>query len=260
MAETVPPKRREAQVALVTGGGRRVGRAIVEALADAGHAVAIHCNESVAEAEALAAAIGERGGRAAVVSADLADPGAVEGVIPAAEMQLGPVTLLVNNASMFAKDSVTAIDVPTWNRQFSVNIRAPSVLAGAMANALPEGVEGCIVNILDQRVWKLTPEYYSYTLSKAAMWAATRTMAQALAPRIRVNAVGPGPTLANLHDGEALFLKEAQGTPLARPVEPGEIAEAVLYLARARSVTGQMIAVDSGQHLGWRTPDIVTEG
>jgi NAD(P)-dependent dehydrogenase (short-subunit alcohol dehydrogenase family) len=248
----------QAGAALVTGGAKRVGRAICLALAEAGYAVAIHCNESVLEAEALADSIIEAGGRASVISADLVDPVAVEGVVAAAMAQLGPVTLLVNNASMFANDSVTAIDVPTWNRQFSVNIRAPSVLAGKMATALPEGLEGAIVNILDQRVWKLTPEYYSYTLSKAAMWAATRTMAQAFAPRIRVNAVGPGPTIANVHDGEALFLKEAEGTLLGRAVAPGEIAEAVLYLARARSVTGQMLAVDSGQHLGWKTPDIVT--
>lgn len=249
----------EREVALVTGGARRVGRAIALRLAEAGYAVAIHCNESVREAEELATAIATRGGEAAVVSADLADPAAVEGVIAAAQIQLGHVTLLVNNASMFARDRVTAIDVPTWNRQFSVNIRAPSVLAGMMANALPESAAGVIVNILDQRVWKLTPEFYSYTLSKAAMWAATRTMAQAFAPRIRVNAVGPGPTLANADDGEEGFAREAAGTLLGRSVQPEEIAEAVLYLARARNVTGQMIAVDAGQHLGWRTPDIVTD-
>jgi NAD(P)-dependent dehydrogenase (short-subunit alcohol dehydrogenase family) len=246
------------QVALVTGGAKRVGRAICLRLAEAGYAVAIHCNESVAEAEALAGMITAAGGHAAVISADLVDPGSVEGILPAAAAELGPVTLLVNNASMFAKDSLTSLDVATWNRQFSVNIRAPSVLAGLMAKTLPEGMDGAIINILDQRVWKLTPEYYSYTLSKAAMWTATRTMAQALAPRIRVNAVGPGPTVANVHDGEALFLKEASGTLLGHAVAPEEIADAVLYLARARSITGQMLAVDSGQHLGWKTPDIVT--
>jgi NAD(P)-dependent dehydrogenase (short-subunit alcohol dehydrogenase family) len=246
------------RTALVTGGARRVGRAISLKLAEAGYAVAIHCNESVSEAEELADAIISGGGHAAVISADLADPASVEGVLPAAAAQLGPVSLLVNNASLFIADQVTAIDVPTWNRQFSVNIRAPSVLAGMMANALPDGLEGAIINILDQRVWKLTPEYYSYTLSKAAMWAATRTMAQAFAPRIRVNAVGPGPTLANQHDGQDLFLREAAGTLLGHPVGPHEIADAVLYLANARSVTGQMLAVDSGQHLGWRTPDIVS--
>jgi NAD(P)-dependent dehydrogenase (short-subunit alcohol dehydrogenase family) len=246
------------RVALVTGGARRVGRAITLKLAGAGYAVAIHCNESVAEAEALAADIIGGGGKATVISADLVDPVSVENIMPAAAAQLGPVTLLVNNASMFANDSLMAIDVPTWNRQFSVNIRAPSVLAGMMAKALPEGMAGAIINILDQRVWKLTPEYYSYTLSKAAMWAATQTMAQAFAPHIRVNAVGPGPTIANVHDGEALFLKEAAGTLLGHSVAPEEIADAVLYLAEARSITGQMLAVDSGQHLGWRTPDIVT--
>jgi NAD(P)-dependent dehydrogenase (short-subunit alcohol dehydrogenase family) len=170
------------QVALVTGGAKRVGRAICLRLAEAGYAVAIHCNESVAEAEALAGMITAAGGHAAVISADLVDPGSVEGILPAAAAELGPVTLLVNNASMFAKDSLTSLDVATWNRQFSVNIRAPSVLAGLMAKTLPEGMDGAIINILDQRVWKLTPEYYSYTLSKAAMWTATRTMAQALAP------------------------------------------------------------------------------
>ncbi len=246
------------RVALVTGGARRVGRAISLKLAEAGYAVAIHCNTSVDEAEALAQEIIAAGGRAVVISADLVDPVSVEAIIPAAAAQLGPVMLLVNNASMFANDSITSIDVPTWNRQFSVNIRAPSVLAGMMATALPQGMEGAIVNILDQRVWKLTPEYYSYTLSKAAMWAATQTMAQAFAPRIRVNAVGPGPTMANVHDGEALFQQEAAGTLLGHAIAPEEIADAVLYLATARSITGQMLAVDSGQHLAWRTPDIVT--
>jgi NAD(P)-dependent dehydrogenase (short-subunit alcohol dehydrogenase family) len=246
-----------AEVALVTGGARRIGRAIVLRLADAGFAVAIHCNASRAEALVLAGEIVAAGGRAHVVAADLADPAAVERVLPEAEAALGPVSLLVNSASSFLVDDVLALDVPTWNRQFSINLRAPSVLAGAMANRLPADREGAIVNIVDQRVWKLTPQYYSYTLTKAALLTATTTMAQALAPRIRVNAVGPGPTFANTHDGEALLAAEAGGTPLGRKVEAGDIAEAVLYLARARAVTGQMIAVDAGQHIAWRTPDIV---
>lgn len=245
------------EVALVTGGARRIGRAIVERLAEAGYAVAIHCGSARAEAEALAADIERRGGRAAVVSADLADPAAVDALLPAAQAALGPVTLLVNNASSFLVDDITSIDVPTWNRQFSINLRAPSVLAGALANRLPDGRHGAIVNIIDQRVWKLTPQYYSYTLTKAALLTATKTMAQALAPRIRVNAVGPGPTLPNPHDGAEAMEQEAAATLLQRRVDAREIAEAVLYLAQAGSVTGQMIAVDAGQHLGWRTPDIV---
>jgi NAD(P)-dependent dehydrogenase (short-subunit alcohol dehydrogenase family) len=245
------------EVALVTGGARRIGRAIVERLAEAGYAVAIHCGSARAEAEALAADIARRGGCAAVVSADLADPAGVDALLPAAETALGPITLLVNNASSFLIDDVIAIDVPTWNRQFSINLRAPSILAGALANRLPDDRQGAIVNIIDQRVWKLTPQYYSYTLTKAALLTATKTMAQALAPRIRVNAVGPGPTLPNQHDGAEAVDQEAAATLLGRRIDAREIAEAVLYLAQARSVTGQMIAVDAGQHLGWRTPDIV---
>jgi len=245
------------EVALVTGGSRRIGRAIVERLADAGYAVAIHYGGAREEAEALAAELRQRGARAAVIAGDLADPAEVDLIVPAAEAALGPVTLLVNSASIFVADDVRTLDIPSWNRQFSVNLRAPSVLAGAMANRLPEGRNGAIVNIIDQRVWKLTPQYYSYTLTKAALLTATQTMAQALAPRIRVNAVGPGPTLPNARDGAARMEREAAATLLQHKVDATEIAEAVLYLAQARSVTGQMIAVDAGQHLGWRTPDIV---
>ena len=247
----------ELRVALVTGGAKRIGAAIVTALADAGFAVVIHCNTSQVEAEALVAAIQSKGGKAAVVAADLADPAAVNGLMAAACKPFGPVTLLVNNASVFLADTLHTIDVPTWNRQFSVNIRAPSMLAKDMAALLPANRKGTIINIIDQRVWKLTPEFYSYTLSKAALWAATRTMAQTLAPRIRVNAVGPGPTLGNMHDGDKGVLHEAAGVPLQRQVTPSEIAAAVVYLANADSVTGQMIAVDGGQHIGWKTPDIV---
>ncbi|WID97925.1 SDR family oxidoreductase [Bosea vestrisii] len=246
-----------AEVALVTGGAKRIGRAIALRLAGAGYSVAIHCNTSRAEAEALAADVAAAGGRACVIVADLADPTAVERIVPEAEAALGPVSLLVNSASSFLVDDLLALDVPTWNRQFSVNLRAPSVLAGAMANRLPPDRQGAIVNIIDQRVWKLTPQYYSYTLTKAALLTATTTMAQALAPRIRVNAVGPGPTFANPHNGEALLTTEAGGTPLGHKVEAADIAEAVLYLARAKAITGQMIAVDAGQHIAWRTPDIV---
>jgi NAD(P)-dependent dehydrogenase (short-subunit alcohol dehydrogenase family) len=245
------------KVALVTGGARRIGRAIVQALAGKGYAVVIHCNASRAEADAQAADIRARSGDAAVVQADLALPEPVAALMAEAARPFGPVTLLVNNASLFIADTLHTIDVATWNRQFSVNIRAPSVLAKDMAAALPADARGAIINIIDQRVWKLTPEFYSYTLSKSALWTATRTMAQTLAPRIRVNAVGPGPTLGNIHDGDTGVQQEAAGVLLQRQVDPREIADAVIYLAGAESVTGQMIAVDGGQHIGWKTPDIV---
>jgi NAD(P)-dependent dehydrogenase (short-subunit alcohol dehydrogenase family) len=246
------------RVALVTGGARRIGHAIVERLASEGYSIVIHCNSAVDEAEALANELLGRGTQAVVVAADLADPDGVASLGETAGAFFGPVTLLVNNASTFIADDVTALDVAGWNRQFSVNLRAPSMLAGMMANALPATAQGAVINIIDQRVWKLTPEYYSYTLTKSALWTATRTLAQRLSPRIRVNAVGPGPTLASIHDGVGGLEAEAAGTLLGKIVPPEAIAEAVAWLANASHVTGQMIAVDSGQHLGWRTPDIVS--
>lgn len=246
-----------AEVALVTGGARRIGRAIAARLASAGYAVAIHHGDSHAEAEALAAELRAAGSHCCTLAADLSDAQAVTALIPAAVEALGPVTLLVNSAASFVDDDVRSLDVAAWDRQFAINLRAPSLLIGAFARQLPPEAGGAVVNIVDQRVWKLTPQYYSYTLSKAALLTATQTLAQALAPRIRVNAVGPGPTFPNVYDGAELMDKEAAATLLGRKVSPDEIAEAVLYLARANSVTGQMIAVDAGQHLGWRTPDIV---
>jgi NAD(P)-dependent dehydrogenase (short-subunit alcohol dehydrogenase family) len=244
-------------IALVTGGAKRIGAAIVERLAAEGYAVAIHCNSSRTEAEALAAKINANGGKAQVFTADLVDAMAVAGLVPTVIKAMGPVTLLVNNASLFLNDRLQTFEVLDWNRQFSVNLRAPSALAQAMAKALPEDMPGAIINIVDQRVQKLTPEFYAYTLTKSALWTATRTMAQSLAPRIRVNAVSPGPTVGNIHDGDAGVMQEAAGTLLGLKVAPEAIAEAVAYLAHAEFVTGQMISVDSGQHLGWKTPDIV---
>lgn len=249
----------ERKVALVTGGARRIGAAIVRALAKDGFAVVIHCNQSITDGEALAAEIIQSGGRAAVVTADLALPDPVAGLMAKAAMPFGPPTVLVNNASLFLDDRLETIDVLQWNRQLSVNIRAPSVLMKDFAALLPVNETGAIVNIIDQRVMKLTPEFYSYTLSKVALHAATRTAAQALAPRIRVNGVGPGPTLGNIHDGDKGVAHEAANVPLQRQVSPEEIAAAVIYLVGARSVTGQMIAVDGGQHIAWQTPDIVTQ-
>lgn len=245
-----------APVALVTGGARRIGRAIAENLARNGFAVAIHCRDSVAEAQSLRADIVARGGRAAVVQGDLADIASAPRMIAAARDALGPVTLLVNNASTFVPDEMGSLDEDLWQRQFAINVQMPIFLGQAMAAALPMDMRGCIVNLIDQRVWKPTPHYFSYSLTKSALFSATQTMAQALAPRVRVNAVGPGPVLANIHDGEQAFQKEVAATLLQRAPAPSDIADAVLFLARAESVTGQMIAVDSGQHLIWQTPDV----
>jgi NAD(P)-dependent dehydrogenase (short-subunit alcohol dehydrogenase family) len=245
------------KVALITGGARRLGREIALRLADEGYAIALHCNNSRNDAARTLVEIEAAGAQGAIIEADLGDPLAVSNLIPRAMAVLGPVSLLVNNASLFADDRLGALDVATWNRTFSVNLRAPVMLAQDMALHLPEGMEGAIINLIDQKVQKLNPQFFTYTLTKSALFTATITMAQALAPRIRVNAVSPGPVLPNEHDGEAGFIAEAALTPLGKPVDAAEIAEAVVYLAQARSITGQMISVDAGQHVAWRTPDVV---
>ena len=244
--------------ALVTGAARRLGRAIALALAQKGFAVALHASErSRAEAEEVCADILAAGGRACVLSADLADLHAVAGLMAAARAALGPVTLLVNNASLFEADAAGAFDARLFDQHMAVNVRAPLQLASDFAAQSPEGREGLIVNLLDQRVWRLNPHFFSYTLSKSALWTATQTMAQAFAPRIRVNGVGPGPTLANHMQRAEDFRREAQSIPMQRAIRPDEIVAAVLFLLEARSVTGQMIAVDGGQHLAWKTPDVL---
>lgn len=246
---------RLAKAALVTGGAKRIGAAISMALADEGYAVAIHCNHSEAEATDLATHIRASGGIAAVVRADLESAVDTGRLINEVVTAIGPLTLLVNSASLFEADDIHALDMALWERQFAVNLRAPAILSSAFARALPPGARGCIVNILDQRVWKPTPRNFSYTLTKSALYTATRTMAQALAPAIRVNAVGPGPILASERQTPDDFASQIASLPLARQISPEEIADAVLWLAKAQSVTGQMIAVDGGQHLAWRTPD-----
>lgn len=242
--------------ALVTGGAKRIGRALVEDLAAHGFAVAIHCNRSRAEGDALAAQINQAGGRAAVVGADLTDMDAVGGLISQAEAALGPISLLVNNASLFEDDSVLDFDWRAWDRHFAVHVKAPALLAQNFARALPEGQEGLIVNIIDQRVWRPTPRYFSYALSKSTLWTATQMMAQALGPRIRVNGIGPGPTLKNVRQDDSDFDAQVEGLILKRGPQLSEFGATIRYLWEARSVTGQMIALDGGQHLAWRTPDV----
>jgi NAD(P)-dependent dehydrogenase (short-subunit alcohol dehydrogenase family) len=242
--------------ALVTGGARRIGRALTLALAEAGYAVAIHHRDTTDDARALADEIRERGGRAAVLCADLADEGRTRALVGEAAAEVGPLSLLVNNASAFLDDRVGVLDRATWDAHFEANLRAPLVLAEGFA-AQAAGDDPSIVNLLDQRVWRPNPQFFSYTLSKTALWTATRMLAQALAPRVRVNAIGPGPTLPNAIQGSAGMQAEAGAIPLQRRTELSDITGALLYLAGARSVTGQMIAVDGGQHLAWKTPDIL---
>lgn len=241
--------------ALVTGAARRIGRAIALELARAGLDVAVHHNSSDAEGAETVREIQALGRRALALRADLADEAETRRLVPKAAAAIGPLTLLVNNASVFEDDRVGALTRESWDRHIETNLRAPIVLSEAFAAQAPDGAS--IINLLDQRVRKPDPRFFSYGLSRAGLWWATRTLAQALAPRIRVNAVGPGPTLPSIHQTPEDFAEEAENTLLRRPGDPFEVARAVLYLVDAPLVTGQMIAVDGGQHLAWLTPDIV---
>jgi NAD(P)-dependent dehydrogenase (short-subunit alcohol dehydrogenase family) len=242
------------RVAMITGAGRRIGRVITLALSRAGYAVVLNSHASRADADKLAAEITNAGGKAHVAVADLAEPQAVRALTASANV-FGPLTLLVNNASEFESDEIGTLDRARFEQTMAVNLTAPLFLAQAFAAQAPAGANASIVNILDQRVLKPTPLFFSYAISKGALHNATTMLAQALAPKLRVNAVAPGPTLPSPRQTEAQFTAQAATVPLGRGPSPDDIAAAVLYLAEAKSVTGVTIAVDGGQHLAWRTPD-----
>ncbi len=240
------------KAALVTGAAWRIGRAIALDLAAHGWAVAIHYNSSAEAAAALVDEITGSGGRAVAIAADLSREDETRAVIAAAAGALGPLTCLVNNASRFDRDSVSSASRDSWDAHIETNLRAPFVLSQDFAAGLPGDAEGNIINILDQRVWNLTPYFLSYTVSKTGLWTLTQTLALALAPRIRVNAIGPGPTLKSKRQTEAQFRHQVELTPLGRATTPEEICAAVQFLLAAPAMTGQMLALDSGQHLAWR--------
>ena len=236
---------------LITGAAHRIGRTIAMDLAAHGFGVAVHYNASADGAQEVVQAITDEGGRAVAVQAELADEEQVKRLIPIATKALGPLTVLVNNASLFENDTVNDATRESWDKHLDVNLRAPFVLSQMFAEQLPEDQDGNIINLLDQRVWNLTPFFMSYTVSKAGLWTLTQTLAMALAPQIRVNAVGPGPTIRNERQSEEDFARQWGETPLERRVMPQDIADAVRFIINAPSMTGQMIAMDGGQHLGW---------
>lgn len=247
-AAPIPPL---PKTALVTGGARRIGRALSLALAEAGFAVAVHQHRSADAARTLVEQIEKDGGKAVVLSADLGDEDQVKQLVPQAEAALGPVGVLVNNASIFENDVAATVTRDSWDRHLAVNLRAPFVLMQEFAARLPARSGGVVVNLADERVWNLTPYFVSYTLSKAGLWTLTQTMALALAPRIRVNAIGPGPTLPSPRQSVEQFAAQCQAMPLRRGTSPEEIAVALRFILAAPAMTGQMIALDGGQHLGW---------
>ena len=239
--------------ALVTGSGRRIGRALALTAARAGYDVVVHHRNSPQDAAETVRQVEALGRFATPAAFDLASD-AFQELVGAA---LGPLTLLVNCASLFEDDRIQSLTPLSWDAAIATNLRAPVLLSQAFAAALPADRPGLIVNIIDQRVLRLTPQFFSYAVSKAALWSATQMMAQGLAPRIRVNAIAPGPTLPSIYQSQSKFDAETGAVPLGHGATPDEIGQALAYLIDAPSVTGQMIAVDGGQHLAWKTPDII---
>jgi NAD(P)-dependent dehydrogenase (short-subunit alcohol dehydrogenase family) len=253
--------------ALVTGAGGRLGRAMAIRLAERGHDVAVHFSTSREGAEETAARVRALGRAAVPLRADLLDEEACAGLLPDAARALGgPVAVLVNNASVFERDSLATATREAWDRHLGLHGRAPLLLLQALAAQVPDPVpdargepvaQGLAVNVIDQRVLKLTPEFFTYTLSKALLWTLTQTAARALAPRVRVNAIAPGPTLRAARQSPAHFAAQRAATVLGRGSDPGDVAAALDYLLGAKAVTGTLLPVDGGQHLGWRTPDVL---
>ncbi|GAB1360906.1 SDR family oxidoreductase [Rhodobacter sp.] len=252
--------------ALVTGAGRRLGRAMALYLAGRGHDVAIHFATSQDEAEEVARDIRAMGRRAVTLKADLLDEAQVETLVPRATDDLGPLTVLVNNASIFEYDRIETSTRRSWDRHIESNLRAPYVLIQHFARQCPKAepdetgeprARGLVVNMLDQRVWKLTPEFSTYSIAKMGLWALTRTAAQGLAPDIRVNGIGPGPTMQGARQSESHFSRQRANTILNRGANPSDVVAALGFFLDSPAVTGQMIAVDGGQHLGWKTPDVL---
>lgn len=252
--------------ALVTGAGKRLGRAMALYLAGRGHDVAVHYASSRDEAEAVADEIRALGRQARTFQADLLVEAETEALIPAATAALGPLTVLVNNASIFEYDRIDTATRQSWDRHVESNLRAPYVLTQGFARQCPPAVmdengeplaQGLIVNMIDQRILKLTPEFSSYTIAKMGLWALTRTAAQGLAPHIRVNAIGPGPTLQGARQSAEHFARQRAATVLGRGADVQDITAALGFFLDSPAVTGQFLAIDGGQHLAWQTPDVL---
>jgi len=253
--------------ALVTGGSARLGKAMALYLGARGYDVAVHYNTSADAAQAVADEITAIGRKGVVIQADLLDEAQTTALVPEAVQRLGgPLDVLINNASIFEHDTVQTATAESWDRHIGSNLRAPFVLTQAFAAQCPPATKdahsepvaaGLVVNMIDQRVRKLTPDFMTYTIAKMGLWAFTQTAAQGLAPDIRVNGIGPGPTLQGARQSADHFARQRDNTVLKRGANPSDITAALGYFLDAPSITGQLLCVDGGQHLAWQTPDVL---
>lgn len=245
------------KTALITGASKRIGAQIASDLASDGWTIGLHYKSSEQEARDLAQKIKAQGGTAEPLKADLSSSENCNTLIEQCSVKLGPVSLLINNASLFEEDHLGTLSPELWDAHMNINVRAPAFLSQSFVQNLPKGEKGQIINMIDQRVWKLTPQFMSYTISKAALWTLTQQLAQDLAPQIRVNAIGPGPTLRGARQTEEDFTRQQASVPLETGATPAQISDAIKFLLAQPSITGQMIALDGGQHLAWQTPDVL---
>ncbi len=245
----------KSQRILITGAAQRIGKALAEYFANQGWHVIAHYNRSQKEARELQEKIHQAGFSCDIIAADLLKEKEVQGLIPTINQRWGNLQVLINNAAVFKIDTLKTMTRQSWDQHMEVNLRAPFVLSQAFAAQQPLLEKSIILNILDQRVWNLTPYFTSYTLSKFGLWGLTQILALSLAPTIRVNAIGPGPTLPSSQENLEKFARFKEGMPLKHHPSLADICRAAQFLIECSSMTGQMIAIDSGQHLGWTLPD-----
>ena len=239
---------------IVTGGARRVGREIAIDLGKIGWEVAVHFNKSNKDAAEVVEKIEKAGGKAVAIHAKLDKEDGTKNLVEAATSSLGPINCLINNASVFEHDTLETVTTKGWDKHINTNLKAPLFLIKEFAKSLPNNLSGNVINLVDQRVWNLTPYFLSYTVSKVGLWTLTQSLALALAPYVRVNAIGPGPTLPSQRQTKTQFAQQCAATPLGRGTTPQEICNAVRFILSNESLTGQMIVLDGGQHLGWAQP------
>ena len=247
----------ETQKIIITGGATRIGAAIAESLASHKNQITIHYKKSKEKAEKLKKILEKKGSKVFLIKADLNKISELNKIIKFANVKMKGVNCLINNASLFENDNIKNFSIKGWDKHININLKAPAILIKQFAKIVSKNIKANIINIVDQRVFKLTPYFLSYTLSKTGLYTLTKTSAMSLAPNIRVNGIAPGPTVKNKRQSAKHFKKQYLSTLLKKSVDTKEISSAIKFLITNKSITGQVIAIDSGQNLNWKTPDII---